>query len=81
MPEDERGPRRLGLRRDGIQRDVLDSRIGYRHAGNPATANTAFADGHSAPIAGDVFPRSGNVADNTGTGPTLYADPIRFFGL
>ena len=60
---------------------VVDSRIGYRHAGTPATANTAFADGHAAPIAGDVFPRSGNAADNTGGGPTLYLDPKGFFGL
>jgi prepilin-type N-terminal cleavage/methylation domain-containing protein/prepilin-type processing-associated H-X9-DG protein len=58
---------------------VTDSRIGYRHAGPVATANTTFADGHSAPIAGDAFPRGGVAADNTGPGPTLYANPAKFF--
>lgn len=56
---------------------VTDSRIGYRHAGSPtAVANTTFLDGHSGPIAGDVFPRSGYRAENTDTGkPTLYLNP------
>jgi prepilin-type processing-associated H-X9-DG protein len=62
--------------------NVDDSRIGYRHPGGVGSANTAFADGHANPVAGDVFPRGGNSADNiSSAGPTLYADPRKFFGL
>lgn len=71
----------------GRQRDnrlgMTNSRIGYRHQGRVATANTAFADGHAAPIEGDRFPRAlggSNVpaqvkAENSGDRPTIYANP------
>ncbi|MCX5659370.1 MAG: prepilin-type N-terminal cleavage/methylation domain-containing protein [Planctomycetota bacterium] len=58
---------------------VTDSRIGYRHPGKVATANTTFADGHAAPVAGDVFPRGNVLADNNNPSlPTLYADINQF---
>lgn len=63
-----------------------DERIGYRHAGRPAGANVAFADGHVAPISSDRFPRRASdwfsieeaQDENCGNNPSLYADPARF---
>lgn len=61
-------------------------RIGYRHTrGREPIANVAFADGHADAIRGAVFPRKydENItledarADNLGSGPTLYAHPLR----
>ncbi len=65
----------------------INLRIGYRHNGSPPRANVAFADGHVGAIAGDRFPRKfgGDVSfeqardENLGGGPTVYADPQRFF--
>jgi len=71
----------------GRQRDnqigMANSRIGYRHPGTVKTANTAFADGHVAPLAGNEFPRAlGGTndpaqvrAENTNLRPTVYANP------
>ncbi len=71
----------------GRQRDnqigTTNSRIGYRHPGSVATANTAFADGHAAPIDGKSFPRALGgtndpaqvLAENLGTKPTVYSNP------
>lgn len=57
-----------------------DSRIGYRHPGQPVAgftttetaANAAFADGHGAAINGDVFPRT--VAEATASA-TVFITP------
>lgn len=72
----------------GRQRDnrfgTPNSRIGYRHSGKAGgTANTAFADGHAKPIAGNEFPRAlggsndpAEVrAENLFGQPTVYANP------
>ena len=64
-----------------------NSRIGYRHRNSRETVNVAFADGHAGSILGEQFPRkpAGDVTleqsrlENTGSGPTLYADPEHFF--
>ncbi|MBX3359765.1 MAG: type II secretion system protein [Phycisphaeraceae bacterium] len=74
----------------GRQRDnqfgQTNCRIGYRHkAKNAPATNTAFADGHVAMIAGNSFPRAlggSNLPkqverENTGPGPTVYANPER----
>jgi prepilin-type N-terminal cleavage/methylation domain-containing protein/prepilin-type processing-associated H-X9-DG protein len=73
----------------GRQRDnqlgTTNSRIGYRHPGRSGTANTAFADGHVAPIGGKDFPRAlGGTndpaevrAENANAKPSVYADPER----
>ncbi|HAU36834.1 MAG TPA: hypothetical protein DCX07_03865 [Phycisphaerales bacterium] len=70
----------------GRQRDVRigtkNCRIGYRHPGEVATANLAFADGHAGSIPGDQFPRGlGGTAsleelrqENAGAA-TVFADP------
>lgn len=84
-------PSRLIALADGVyagrQRDnqigTTNSRIGFRHPGNPAAANTAFADGHAAPLGGKEFPRGLSTtnpraevrAENTNGRPTVYADP------
>lgn len=79
----------------GRQRDnrqfTPNSRIGYRHPGKGrfGAANTAFADGHAAPITGDVFPRAlggSNDPDEVRNEhrhdqPTVYANPERALGL
>jgi prepilin-type processing-associated H-X9-DG protein/prepilin-type N-terminal cleavage/methylation domain-containing protein len=71
----------------GRQRDnqigTENSRIGYRHPGNPARANVAYADGHVGSLDGKSFPRAlggtNKPADvrreNTG-GHTVYCDPF-----
>ena len=59
---------------------VTDSRIGYRHPGEVASANVICADGHVGKIRGDIFPRGGVKNDNVGTDFTLYANPEAFFG-
>ena len=60
---------------------ITDSRIGYRHPGGVAVANTSFADGHAKAIRGDEFPRGNVKADNVNSSkPTLYANPIAFWG-
>ncbi|MEI7658674.1 MAG: type II secretion system protein [Phycisphaerae bacterium] len=74
----------------GRQRDnrlgATNSRIGYRHLGvDGGNANVAFADGHCAPIGGNVFPRGlggANVPaevreENSSDRPTVYAHPER----
>ncbi len=73
----------------GRQRDnrigTTNSRIGYRHGGKDGVANTAFADGHVAPLGGRAFPRGlgGSnppaevKAENTTAGPSVYANPER----
>lgn len=71
-----------GRQRDN-QAGMTNSRIGYRHPGARGVANTAFADGHVAPIRGDRFPRAlggSNVPaevreENGGGRPTVYANP------
>ncbi|QQE13401.1 prepilin-type N-terminal cleavage/methylation domain-containing protein [Planctomycetota bacterium] len=56
--------------------DTPKSRIGYRHKGSPATANTAFADGHAASIAGDLFPTGvPELDDPSGVNYTVYSQP------
>ncbi len=77
----------------GRQRDnqigMTNSRIGYRHPGKQGAANSAFADGHVAPLAGKEFPRAlggSNVpadvkAENASGRPTVYADPEQALGL
>ncbi|MCC6427473.1 MAG: type II secretion system protein [Phycisphaerales bacterium] len=71
----------------GRQRDnqamMSNSRIGFRHPGKMGAANTAFADGHVAPIHGKEFPRGmgGNNtleeirAENGNGKPSVYANP------
>lgn len=71
----------------GRQRDnqigTTNSRIGYRHPGKYGAANTAFADGHVAPLGGRDFPRGlGGAAtpaeirdENSSARPTVYANP------
>ncbi|WP_145080589.1 type II secretion system protein [Poriferisphaera corsica] len=52
------------------------SRIGYRHNGDPASANAAFADGHAESINGDVFPTGVRSLDEaTGANYTIFAKP------
>jgi prepilin-type N-terminal cleavage/methylation domain-containing protein/prepilin-type processing-associated H-X9-DG protein len=61
----------------------LNSRIGYRHAGQGGSAGVAFADGHVSSIRGNAFPRklSDNVplavarAENLGDQPSVYSNP------
>jgi len=92
-------PHQLVALADGVyagrQRDnrqfTPNCRIGYRHPGKGryGAANTAFADGHAAPITGDVFPRAlgGSNdpeevrAENRNGQPTVYANPERDLGL
>lgn len=78
----------------GRQRDARfgtpNSRIGYRHPGGVGTANTAFADGHAAPIEGTRFPRAARdllnpksavIEENKRSEPTVYANPARALRL
>ncbi len=76
----------------GRQRDnqvgMTNSRIGFRHSGKLGAANTAFGDGHVAPITGKEFPRAlGGSNDpnevrreNFNGKPTVYANPERTLG-
>jgi prepilin-type processing-associated H-X9-DG protein len=73
----------------GRQRDnqigMANSRIGFRHPGKNAAANTVFADGHVESLGGREFPRalggSNTPADvrqeNLGTKASVYANPER----
>jgi len=78
----------VGRQRDN-QLGMANSRIGYRHTGRGGlAANTAFADGHCAPVGGKEFPRalggSNNPAqvkaENWNGKPSVYAHPERALG-
>lgn len=86
-----RSPERLVALADGVfagnqhatRRGQVGLRVGYRHPDGPGSANVGFADGHADAIASDRFPRAADQGmpvdeirrENSGSRPTLYADP------
>lgn len=62
---------------------MTNSRIGFRHPRQQGIANTAFGDGHVAPIGGKEFPRATGGAntieevrsENLGAKQSVYANP------